>query len=133
TSRILSVALSTGSRLPAYCTSLGRVLLANMSEEMLDMYFSMVNLRAYTDLTVVSVNGIKEILSVVRDVGYAMVEEELEIGLRSIAVPVYGASGVLHAALNIGAQATRVSARQLVDDFLPVLRNGAHELSVLLP
>lgn len=133
TSRILSVALNTGSRLPAYCTSLGRVMLANMSEEMLDMYFSVVHLRAYTDLTVVSVNGIKDILATVRDLGYAVVEEELEVGLRSIAVPVYGASGVLHAALNVGAQATRVSARQLVEDFLPVLRSGAHELSVLLP
>jgi IclR family pca regulon transcriptional regulator len=133
TSRILSVALNTGSRLPAYCTSLGRVMLASMSEEMLDAYFASVNLRAYTDLTVVSVNGLKDILAGVRENGYAMVEEELEIGLRSIAVPVHGASGVVHAALNVGAQATRVSGHQLVHEFLPVLRHGAQELSVLLP
>ena len=62
-----------------------------------------------------------------------MVEEELEIGLRSIAVPVRGATGTVMAAINVGAQATRVSRAQMEQTFLPVLLNAAAELSMLLP
>jgi IclR family pca regulon transcriptional regulator len=133
TSRIMSVALNTGSRLPAYCTSLGRVLLAHMSEDALAKYFSRIELKAYTDKTVVSSKRIREILEGARQAGYAIVEEELEIGLRSIAVPVRGTSGNVIAALNIGAQATRVGSKRMKEEFLPVLQRGAQELSVLLP
>jgi IclR family pca regulon transcriptional regulator len=133
TSRIMSIALNTGSRLPAYCTSLGRVMLANLPEEALNAYLENVKLRAYTERTVVSVERLREILTEVKKSGFAIVEEELEIGLRSIAVPVHGATGNVHAALNVGAQATRVNSRQLEEDFLPVLLKGAQELSVLLP
>ncbi|MEC4718598.1 IclR family transcriptional regulator C-terminal domain-containing protein [Noviherbaspirillum sp. CPCC 100848] len=133
TSRIMSVALNTGSRLPAYCTSLGRVLLAHLDDEALAAYFGQVELKAFTDKTVVSEARLRDILSRVQGAGYALVEEELEIGLRSIAVPVRGASGSVIAALNIGAQATRVSARKMNEEFLPVLLRGAQELSVLLP
>ncbi|MET0961452.1 MAG: IclR family transcriptional regulator C-terminal domain-containing protein [Noviherbaspirillum sp.] len=133
TSRVMSIALNTGSRLPAYCTSLGRVMLASLSEDALRQYFDTVKLRAYTERTVVSVARLREILSEVRVSGYSVVEEELEVGLRSIAVPVRGASGVVHAALNVGAQATRVSTRQMEEEFLPALLRGAQELSVLLP
>jgi IclR family pca regulon transcriptional regulator len=133
TSRIMSVALNTGSRLPAYCTSLGRVMLAHMSEEALDAYFAKVKLKAFTPRTVVSVKRLKEILAEVRRAGYVVVEEELEVGLRSIAVPVRGASGNVLAALNIGAQATRVTKKQMEEEFLPILLRGAQELSVLLP
>jgi IclR family pca regulon transcriptional regulator len=69
----------------------------------------------------------------VRQSGYAVVEEELEIGLCSIAVPVRGASGTTVAALNVGAQSTRVTRFQLEKTFLPALLNAASELSVLLP
>ncbi len=133
TSRVLSVALNDGSRLPAYCTSLGRVLLAGLSEPALDQYFSKVKLVAYTDRTVVGEARLREIIAETRQRGYAIVEEELEIGLRSIAVPVRGASGATMAALNIGAQATRVSRSQLEQTVLPALLNSAAELSVLLP
>jgi IclR family pca regulon transcriptional regulator len=81
----------------------------------------------------VSVTRLREIIAEVRLKGYAVVEEELEIGLRSIAVPVRGASGSTMAALNIGAQATRVSRGQVEQSFLPALLNAASELSVLLP
>ncbi len=133
TSRVMSIALNTGSRLPAYCTSLGRVLLSSLPDEALQHYFDTVKLRAYTERTVVSVARLREILSEVRVSGYSVVEEELEVGLRSIAVPVRGASGVIHASLNVGAQATRVSTRQMEEEFLPALLRGAQELSVLLP
>jgi IclR family pca regulon transcriptional regulator len=133
TSRIMAVALNTGSRLPAYCTSLGRVLLAHLSEEALAAYFSRTELKAYTDKTVVSQKRLLEILECVRNSGFAIVEEELEIGLRSIAVPVRGASGNVIAALNVGAQATRVNAKRMKEEFLPVLLHGAQDLSILLP
>lgn len=133
TSRIMSVSLTTGSRLPAYCTALGRVLLAHLPPAGLDAYFERVPLVAMTEKTVVSQSRLREILSEVRAQGYAMVEEELEVGLRSIAVPVRGASGNVLAALNIGAHAARVSSRRMTDDFLPALLNGAQELSILLP
>ncbi len=133
TSRVLSVALNAGSRLPAYCTSLGRVLLASLPEAELDGYFSRAKLVAFTDRTEISEARLREIIADVRRKGYAVVEEELEIGLRSIAVPVRGASGATMAALNIGAQATRVPRTQVEQSFLPALLNAASELAVLLP
>ncbi len=133
TSRVLSVAVNAGSRLPAYCTSLGRVLLAGLPEHELNAYFSRAKLVAFTDRTEISEQRLREIIAEVRQKGYAVVEEELEIGLRSIAVPVRGASGSTMAALNIGAQATRVARAQVEQTFLPALLNAASELSVLLP
>jgi IclR family pca regulon transcriptional regulator len=133
TSRVMSVALNTGSRLPAYCTSLGRVMLAHMPEDALNAYFEKVRLRAMTERTVVSQKRLRDVLAGVRTAGYAVNDEELELGLRSIAVPVRGASGNVLAALNVGTQAARVSIEQMKAEFLPVLLRGAQELAVLLP
>ena len=133
TSRIMSVALNTGSRLPAYCTSLGRVMLAHLPDADLKAYLEKVTLRAYTDRTVVSAKRLREVLAGVRQNGYAIVDEELEVGLRSIAVPVRGASGTVVAALNVGAQASRVTLQQMTEQFLPALLGASHELSALLP
>jgi IclR family pca regulon transcriptional regulator len=132
-SRVMSVALNTGSRLPAYCTSLGRVMLAHLPPPELDAYFARVKLKPMTERTVVSQKKLRDILAAVRHDGYALVDEELELGLRSIAVPVRGASGNVLAALNVGAQAARASTLQMRQEFLPVLLRGAQELSVLLP
>ena len=133
TARVMSIALNAGSRLPAYCTSLGRVMLASLPPAELDAYLARVQLRPYTDRTVVSEERLREILIETAQQGYAVVEEELEIGLRSIAVPVRGATRTVTAALNVGAQATRVSRTQMEQVFLPVLLNAAAELAVLLP
>ena len=81
----------------------------------------------------VSQKRLRDILAGVRAQGYAVIDEELEVGLRSIAVPVRGASGNVLAALNVGAQAARVSVAQMEEEILPVLLRGAQELSVLLP
>ena len=132
-SRVMSVALNTGSRLPAYCTSLGRVMLAHLPPAELDDYFAKARLKAMTDKTVTNQKRLREILLQVRQDGYAINDEELELGLRSIAVPVRGASGQVLAALNVGAQAGRVSAERMRAEFLPVLQRGAQELAVLLP
>ncbi|MFC5510582.1 IclR family transcriptional regulator C-terminal domain-containing protein [Massilia jejuensis] len=132
-SRVMSVTLNTGSRLPAYCTSLGRVMLAHLDPDALDAYFAKVKLKPMTDKTVTSQKRLREILAQVRRDGYAINDEELELGLRSIAVPVRGASGRVLAALNVGAQASRVSQARMRQEFLPILQRGAQELSVLLP
>ncbi|MDB5961071.1 MAG: IclR family transcriptional regulator [Massilia sp.] len=131
-SRVMSVALNTGSRLPAYCTSLGRCMLAHLPPAELDAYFARVKLRPMTARTVTSQARLRDILAGVREHGYAVIDEELELGLRSIAVPVRGASGAVLAALNVGAQAARVSIEQMEREFLPVLQRSAGELSVLL-
>lgn len=133
TSRIMSVSLNTGSRLPAYCTSMGRVMLAQLPQAELDAYFARTKLKAYTEKTVVSAERLRAILEGVRESAYALNDQELETGLRSLAVPVRGASGNVLAALNVGVQASRVSAARMLADFLPVLREGAAELAVLLP
>ena len=133
TARVMSVSLNAGSRLPAYCTSLGRVLLAQLTEAELDAYLARTALAPRTPRTITDQAALREVLAQVRRDGYAVNNEELELGLRSIAVPVRGASGAVLAALNVGAQAVRVSAAQMTDGFLPVLRQAAQELQVLLP
>jgi len=132
-SRVMSVSLSAGSRLPAYCTSLGRVLLAQLPAAELDAYLARVELKPLTPRTITDAAQLRDVLAQVRADGYALIDEELELGLRSIAVPVRGAAGRVHAALNVGAQALRVSRERMVEEFLPVLRQGAQELAVLLP
>ena len=129
----MSVALNAGSRIPAYCSSMGRVLLSTLSEDDLSDYFSKVRMVAYTDRTVTEESALRDILNGVRQRGYAVVEEELEIGLRSIAVPVRGASGMPVAALSVGAQANRTDRSLLEQGILPTLLNTASDLSVLLP
>ena len=131
--RVMSVALNAGSRIPAYCSSMGRVLLSTLSEDDLSDYFSNARMIAYTDRTVITENELRDVLKNVRQRGYAVVEEELEIGLRSIAVPVRGASGMPVAALSVGAQAARTDRSQLEQSVLPILLNAASELSVMLP
>ena len=133
TSRVLSLALNTGSRLPAYCTALGRVLLAGLSATQLDRYFASVVLAPHTERTVVSEQKLRDILFEVRQRGFAVVEEELETGLRSIAVLIRGASGATVAALSIGAQVGRISRDEIEDLFLPALLNASNEICLLLP
>lgn len=133
TSRVMSVSLSAGSRLPAYCTSLGRVLLAHLPDDELDAYLARTALLPKTEHTVTDAGRLRALLAQVRSDGYAINNEELELGLRSIAVPVRGASGRVLAALNVGAQAVRVAPEQMLREFLPVLQQGARELAVLLP
>jgi IclR family pca regulon transcriptional regulator len=132
TTRIMSVDLSIGSRLPAYCTSMGRVLLASLASAELTAYFGRVKLRPFTQFTLTSRDKLTKAMETVREHGYSIVDQELEIGLRSIAVPVNDASGKTVAAINIGAQASRASSRQMEQQFLPHLRAAARELGMLL-
>jgi IclR family pca regulon transcriptional regulator len=109
------------------------VLLAHLPEAELDAYLARTELQPKTEYTITDPDRLREVLAGVRREGYAINNEELELGLRSIAVPVRGASGRVLAALNVGAQAVRVSPEKMLAEFLPVLRQGAQELAVLLP
>lgn len=132
TKRIMSVGLNVGSRLPAYCTSMGRVLLAALPETELESYLRRVPLKSFTDRTIATADMLERELGRVRDQGFALVDQELELGLRSIAVPVRTASGIVVAALNVSAQAARVTCPEMEAQFLPPLRRAAEEARVLL-
>ena len=132
TTRLMSIDLGIGSRLPAYCTSMGRVLLAGLSAADLDLYLSRVKLVKLTTRTVSTADELKAVLNAVRRNGYAVVDQELEIGLRSIAVPVNDRDSRSVAAINVGTQSSRVSVAEMESKFLPPLRAAAHELGLLL-
>jgi IclR family transcriptional regulator, pca regulon regulatory protein len=132
TTRLMSIDLGIGSRLPAYCTSMGRVLLAGLSAAEIDLYLSRVRLVKLTTRTVSTADELKAALNAIRRDGYAVVDQELEIGLRSIAVPVSDREGRSVAAINIGTQSSRVSVAEMESKFLPPLRAAAHELGLLL-
>lgn len=130
-SRIMSIDIHVGTRLPAFCTSMGRVLLAHCSAEAVEAYLDRAKLIQYTPRTIVSREGLRGTLDSVRANGYSLVDQELEIGLRSIAVPIYGTDGKAVAALNVGVQAARISIAEMESRILPVLREGAQELALL--
>jgi IclR family pca regulon transcriptional regulator len=130
--RIMSIEIGVGTRLPAFCTSMGRVLLASMSPVELDAYLKQVKFKQFTRRTVNSGEKLKQALAAVRHQGYAQVDQELELGLRSMAVPIQGRAGRVVAALNVGTHAQRVSLNEMQNKFLPHLRVAARELGMLL-
>jgi len=132
TRRIMSVDLSIGTRLPAYCTSMGRVMLAHLSPAELEGYCRRVKLVAHTPRTVISAERLRKALASVAGQDYAIVDQELELGLRSIAVPVRDLSGKVVAAMNISTQAPRVPVAELERRFLPELQAAAGELGAML-
>jgi IclR family transcriptional regulator, pca regulon regulatory protein len=134
TRRILSISLSIGTRLPANCTSMGRVLLAALPQSELEKYLEQVQLPRRTPQTVTDKSRLREILAEVSREDYALTNGELEEGLRSIAVPVRSSGGRVVAAINISTQVGRVTKSQMLKEFLPVLRIAAHRIgAVLLP
>jgi len=130
--RIMSIDLGVGSRLPAFCTSMGRVLLANLPPAELESFFERVQLTRHTSRTIVTTEKLRQALRLVARNGYSLVDQELEIGLRSMAVPIQNPNGKVVAALNVGAHAQRLSIQELQTKFLPQLRATARELSMLL-
>jgi IclR family pca regulon transcriptional regulator len=130
--RVMAVDLHIGSRLPAYCTSMGRVLLAYLPTEQLESYLAKVDLIPHTTRTVSSVEKLRLALRNVRRNGYALVDQEYEVGLRSLAVPVYASSGRVVATVNLSGNAPRLSVLEMQSRYLTPLRNAANELSVFL-
>jgi IclR family pca regulon transcriptional regulator len=132
TRRVMSIGLSIGSRLPAYCTSMGRVLLAALPEKELRAYVKRVALHPHTLKSVRSKRALTAEIERARRQGYALVDEELELGLRSLAVPVRTRTGRVVAAMNTGVQASRVTPDEMIGRFLPFLREGAERLGLAL-
>ncbi|TLX53023.1 IclR family transcriptional regulator [Stutzerimonas nosocomialis] len=130
--RLISVDLSVGSRLPAYCTSMGRVLLAALDDESLRDYLASAELLPKTSRTLHRPDELWDCLQKVRQQGWCLVDQELEQGLRSIAVPVYDSTGHVLAAMNVSTHASRVPASELEKRFLPILLSASQDLSAQL-
>lgn len=127
--RIMSVDLRVGSRLPAHATSMGKVLLASLEEQKVRDLYATHPLTAYTPQTITSIDGLLEELALVRRQGFALADQELEVGLRSIAAPVRRGHGDIVAALNVSTATVRTSREQLLGDFLPQLLRTAEAIS----
>jgi IclR family pca regulon transcriptional regulator len=123
--RIMRVAITVGTRLPAYATSMGRVLLAHASQDWLDDYLARVELVQATPQTVSTRADLAAVLAQVRAEGHALVDQELEIGLRSLAVPIHAPSGQTLAAMNTSTDARRGTPQDVLTELLPVLRETA--------
>ena len=130
--RVMSVDLHIGSRLPAFCTSMGRVLLAYLPQDQLEAYLARVTLTQFTPRTLSSVEKLRLALRNVRRNGYAMCDQEYEIGLRSLAVPVTAPNGRVVATVNLSGHAPRMPMLDMQTKFLQPLRQAAAELSVFL-
>lgn len=128
TRRILSIGLAVGTRLPAACTSMGRMLLSQLDDDALKRYVARVRLVSHTPRTITDRGELRAALEQVRHRGFALVDQELELGLRSVAVPVRSANGLVVAAINVGVHVGRADARQLEREFVPVLRAAADEI-----
>jgi IclR family pca regulon transcriptional regulator len=132
-SRIMTVSISVGTRFPAYATSMGRVLLAGLAESDLDAYLSVVRMEPLTARTVSSVTALRGEIARVRSQGWALVNQELEEGLRALAVPIRDRSGKVVAALNVSAHASRTSLEAMRRDLLPPLLKAAARVEADLP
>ncbi|MDQ1080201.1 IclR family transcriptional regulator C-terminal domain-containing protein [Pseudoroseomonas cervicalis] len=131
--RIMSISLGVGSRLPAHCTALGRALLSALPEGALEQHIAALTPEALTSHTRTSRAGIRAAIAEARAQGYALVDEELEIGLRSLAVPVRDQRGRCVAAINIGVQTARAPEPVLQERLLPALLAAAAELRRVIP
>ena len=133
-SRIMSPSLNVGRRLPAYCTSIGHVMLAQMPEPDLAAYLARVRFHPYTEYTPNSVQELVAVLRAVRESGFAMASQLMESRLCTLAVPVRDAGGNYVAGINVILQGRLVSRSEMAERFFDPLQAAAMELgSLLLP
>jgi IclR family pca regulon transcriptional regulator len=128
THRIMTVAISVGTRFPAYATSMGRVLLAAQPEEWLDDYLARADFKQITPRTIVDPAKLRATLASIRSRGFAVVDQELEEGLRSLAVPIHDVDGAVVAAMNVSAHASRGSSEAIRKELLPPLSKAARRV-----
>ncbi|WP_307846947.1 IclR family transcriptional regulator C-terminal domain-containing protein [Micromonospora sp. D93] len=128
TKRIMTVGISVGTRFPAYATSMGRVLLAAQPVDWLDDYLATAQLRPLTRRTVTDPAKLRTVLTKIATQGYAIVDQELEEGLRSVAAPIHGENGSVIAAVNVSAHATRGSFEMIRRELLPPLLAAAKRI-----
>lgn len=132
TRKIMSIGLGVGSRLPAACTSMGRMLLASLPDEDVQARLGKKPLPAHTRHTLTDPEAVLAKIRQARKQGWCLVNQELEEGLVSIAAPIVDRSGRAVAALNISGQANRTSPRVMQETMLPALLDAAREISAKL-
>lgn len=130
--RVVSTTLQPGTRVPAYCTANGRVLLAGLPQPEVDRWLAGQSLQPLTPQTITHPERLRIEIARARAQGYAVVDQELEPGLRTISVPLKNYRGDTVAALNISAHASRVATEQLASDYLPALLHAQAQLRSLL-
>ena len=128
TKRIMTVGISVGTRFPAYATSMGRVLLAAQPAGWLDDYLATAQLRPLTRRTITDPGKLRSTLTRIAGQGYAIVDQELEEGLRSLAAPIHGDDGSVIAAVNVSAHASRGTFETIRRELLPPLLATARRI-----
>ncbi len=126
--RIMTVSVPVGTRFRAHASSKGRVLLAHLSAQELDVFLAEAKLEQLTDHTVTDPDQLRVLLEEVRTKGYALVDQEVEEGVRSVAVPLRDAGGTVIAAINVSSYASRVSAGAVRQEVLPRLLATASQI-----
>ena len=126
--RIMRVSLQVGTRLPAYCTSMGRVLMSGMTQEQLADFLGGATIEPNTPKTITDRHEIAQKVRQAAERGFATVDEELELGLRSIAVPVRDRQGAVVAAINVSTQSARFSVAEMERTLLPPLKRAAEKI-----
>jgi IclR family pca regulon transcriptional regulator len=129
TNRIMSMTLTVGSRLPAWATAMGRVLLAGLDPDALDDYFGQVSLHPLSERTITDERRLREIIAEAAKNGWTLVDQEVEEGVRSLAVPIRSAGGRTEAALTVCSHASRVNAERVMEEFLPLVRETSEQIS----
>lgn len=132
THKIMKISLGIGSRLPAFCTSLGRVLLSGLDDDEIVHRLEQSELVAFTRNTETSIDGLLAKIQEVRRQGWGVVDQELEEGLISVSAPIYSADRQISAAINISGQANRTGVAEMVEHIVPPLREAAQEITRLL-
>jgi IclR family pca regulon transcriptional regulator len=126
--RLMTIALSVGTHLPAAATSMGRMLLATLAPADLDARLSGLTLKNYTPRTVTEIEPLRAQIERARERGYCIVDQELESGLRSLAVPVRNTGGRLLGAINVSTNAARINKTTLTREFLPLLQRVSRDI-----
>jgi IclR family pca regulon transcriptional regulator len=132
TNRMVRLAAGVGTRFPAHATSLGRILVAHMPRERIDNYVANTPLNRFTDKTVIDRKRLAQILKQAARNDYASIQDELDYGIVSVAVPVRAGSGDVIAAINCSTATSRVDPDEMRDTRLPVLRRAARAIEIEL-
>ncbi|MGO1844755.1 MAG: IclR family transcriptional regulator domain-containing protein, partial [Corynebacterium casei] len=128
--KIMTVNITIGTRFPAHSTSMGRVILAGMPDAEIRSFLDSVPLsHGLTPRSLTDKEQLFEEIIAVRSQGWALVDQELELGLRSLAAPITDAEGKVVAAINISTQSAVNSVNELTGNYLPVLLSTASEIS----
>ena len=131
--RIMSINLGIGTRLPAFATSMGRALLAGLPNDEIERLLAQLGpLPRHTSKTITDAKDLLREIELVRRQGWALVDQELEQGLRSVAAPIMDCAGVPIAALNVGTHASRWTIQKLTQEAVPLLKQTATRISALL-